>query len=420
MRNSRWVFALAVLVLAVAPAAFATNGYFLHGIGTGSKALAGATTALPQEALDADTNPALGVFVERGHSYSLALFSPDRQYTITGNPSGYPQTFGLTPGTVSSKSKYFPMPAFGINFRPNEVSALTVNFTAHGGMNTDYRTNTFYGSSHTGVDLAQMFLTTTYSRKLTENQSLGLSLVLAGQRFKASGLEAFAVFSSDPDCLTGNGYKWSQGIGWKLGYFARPLPKLSIGASYTPTITMSKFGKYCGLFAQDGRFNIPSSASAGAAYKLAEPLTLSADYQRIHYSDVAAVGNGLLPNLVSAPLGSDGGAGFGWQDINVYKVGLQWKASETWTWRAGYSKADQPIPQSEVLFNILAPGVVQQHITLGFSKAMERTGGRFNLAFMYAPSKSVRGPNPLEVPGGQQIELKMHEYELEFGYSFGF
>jgi len=37
-----------------------------------------------------------------------------------------------------------------------------------------------------------------------------------------------------------------------------------------------------------------------------------------------------------------------------------------------------------------------------------------------APSKSVSGPNPLEAPGAQQIQLKMHEWEIEFGYSFGF
>ncbi|HEV2720754.1 MAG TPA: outer membrane protein transport protein [Thermoanaerobaculia bacterium] len=406
------------VALLVAVPALATNGYFLHGIGTGSKAMAGATTAFPLEALDADTNPAAGVFVPRGYSFSLGFFSPDRQYTVTGSPSGYPQTFGLTPGTVASKSKLFPMPAFGYNVRPNDLSALTFNFTAHGGMNTDYRTSTFYGADHTGVDLAQMFFTATYSRKITPNQSFGISAVIAEQRFKASGLEAFAAFSSDPDCLTGNGYRWSHGAGVKLGYLAKPAPKLSIGAAYSPTIKMSKLGQYCGLFAQDGRFNIPGSLSAGIAYQISDPLTVTTDFQRIHYSDVASVGNTLLPNLLQAPLGSDGGPGFGWRDINVYKLGVQWKASDTWTWRAGLSKADQPIPSSEVLFNILAPGVVQEHITFGFSKAT--APGRFNVAVMYAPPKTVRGPNPLEVPGGQSIALKMHETEIEFGYSFGF
>ena len=417
MRRGLWILAL---IVAAAPAAFATNGYFMHGVGTASKAMAGASSALPQEALDVETNPAAGVFVNRGYSLSMALFNPDRSYTVTGNPSGYPQTFGLAPGKVSSKSNYFPMPSVGWNMRPNEKSAVTINFTAHGGMNTDYRTATFYGSNHTGVDLAQMFLTATYSRKITLNQSLGISAILAGQRFKASGLEAFAAFSSDPSCLTGNGYKWSKGMGVKVGYLARPMPKLQIGASYTPTIKMSKLGAYCGLFAQDGRFNIPATTTAGVSYAVIEPVTLAAEYQRIQYSDVASVSNPLLPNLMLSPLGTNGGAGFGWRDVNVYKLGLQWKANETWTWRAGYSTTQQPIPSSEVLFNILAPGVVEDHITFGFSKSLDRAPGRFNMALMYALPKSVTGPNPLEAPGVQQIQLKMREFEIEFGYSFGF
>ena len=83
----------------------------------------GASTALAQEAHDTDTNPAAAVFVPRGYSAALALFSPDRQYTISGNPSGAPGTFGLTPGTVTSKSKFFPMPSLGMNFRPSEIVA---------------------------------------------------------------------------------------------------------------------------------------------------------------------------------------------------------------------------------------------------------------------------------------------------------
>lgn len=420
MKGQRWMFVFAVLLLAAAPAAFATNGYFVHGSGTASKAMAGATTAFPQDALDVEANPAAGVFLDRGRAFSLALFNPEREYTVSGNPSGYPQTFGLQPGTVQSKSNYFPMPAAGFHFRPNDVSAFTVNLTAHGGMNTDYRTNTFYGSDHTGVDLMQMFLSATYARKVTPRQSLGITAVLAEQRFKASGLEAFVAYSSEPECVTGNGYEWSNGVGVRLGWLAQATPKLSIGASFSPKIQMSAFDAYCGLFAEEGAFDIPANGSVGVAYKMSEPVTITADYQRIAYSGVASVGNRFLPNLMTAPLGANGGPGFGWRDMNVYKVGVQWKASEDWTWRAGFSKADQPIPDSEVLFNMLAPGVIENHFTLGLSKAMPRAPGRFNVAFMYAPSKSVRGANPLEVPGGQQIELKMHEYEIEFGYSVGF
>jgi long-chain fatty acid transport protein len=411
---------MAVIAIGLAAPAIATNGYFTHGEGTANKALAGAGLALPFEALDASNNPAAAAFLPAGYSAALGLFSPDRQYSISGNPSGYPQTFGLTPGTVTSKSTLFPMPSLGMNYRPTSADAINVNFVARGGMNTDYRTNTFYGSDHTGVDLAQAFLTTTWSRKLSDHHALGISGIVAFQRFKASGLQAFAGFSSDPASLTNNGYDTSHGFGVKIGYLGYLRPDLSIGASFTPKIRMSDFTKYRGLFAQGGGFDIPESLAAGVAYHPVQPLTLVVDYERIHYSDVRSIGNHLLPNMMTAPMGSDGGAGFGWNDINVYKAGLQYQPGKDWIWRFGYSKCDQPIPNTEVLFNILAPGVVQQHITAGFSKLLPRSPGRLNVAIMYAPNKTVTGANPLEAPGQQQISLKMHEWEAEIGYSFGF
>ena len=410
---------LGAAILAIAPGAFATNGYFLHGQGSASKAMGGAGVALPQEALDADTNPASVAFVNGGYSAALALFSPDRQYTISGGPSGVQGTFGLTPGTTASKSKYFPMPSIGINYRPTALDALAFNLTGHGGMNTDYRTNTFYGGDHTGVDLAQGFFTTTYAHKFGERQAFGISAIVSYQRFKAQGLQAFSMFSSNPSELTNNGYDHSYGFGARAGYLLQITRGLAFGASYTPTIHMSKFDKYAGLFADKGSFDIPASETAGFAYRPIEPVTVALDYQRIHYSDVASVGNHLLPGLMTQPLGSGGGAGFGWNDINVYKLGVQWKANPDWTLRAGYSKNQQPIPSSEVLFNILAPGVIKQHWTAGVSKALNR-GGKFNAAMMYAPPVTITGANPLEVPGQQRISLKMNEWELEFGYSFGF
>ena len=131
-----------------------------------------------------------------------------------------------------------------------------------------------------------------------------------------------------------------------------------------------------------------------------------------------AVGQHLFPNLMQTPLGFESGAGFGWDDVNVIKAGVNWKATPVWSFSGGYSHCNQPIPDSEVLFNILAPGVIQDHITLGLSKAMNNTPGRFNVALMYAPTQTVRGANPMEAPGAQQIELKMNEWEVEFGYNF--
>jgi long-chain fatty acid transport protein len=122
---------------------------------------------------------------------------------------------------------------------------------------------------------------------------------------------------------------------------------------------------------------------------------------------------------MSSPLGTDGGAGFGWNDVTTVKAGLQWRAGKTWTWRAGYSIGDQPIPTSETLFNILAPGVVEQHLTAGFSREVGK-GKAFHLSIMRALKGEVSGSNVLEAPGRQQIKLSMSQWEFEAGYSVRF
>jgi hypothetical protein len=89
----------------------------------------------------------------------------------------------------------------------------------------------------------------------------------------------------------------------------------------------------------------------------------------------------------------------------------------TWTWRAGVSYAKQPIPDSEVLFNILAPGVQEWHFTGGFSREL---GPRVMLSGMAldSPEKTVSGPNPLGP--GQSIELRMYQLgaSLSLGWRF--
>jgi len=152
---------------------------------------------------------------------------------------------------------------------------------------------------------------------------------------------------------------------------------------------------------------------------------LFVDFQQINYEDVAAVSNsiGNLANCApgAAPagdgcLGGSDGAGFGWEDMTTYKVGFEWASSESNVWRFGYSYGEQPIPAADVLFNILAPGVMEQHITFGLTHMSDR-GGIWNFSFMYAPEKSVTGPSLFDQT--QTIELKMSQIEFEVSYRFG-
>lgn len=428
-KPSKRLLALAVSAACLAPAtALATNGYFSHGYGTHSKGLAGAGAALPMSAMDAATNPANMVWVGNRLDLGAALFSPQREYT-TSNP-GPGATFPLAPGNVESDSDYFVIPHIGWNKMLNDQSSVGVTVYGNGGMNTDYpafdnifcpapgSTGTFCAGK-TGVNLEQLFVNGSYARKINDKASWGVTAIAAYQRFKATGLGSFGAmgFSSDPANLTDNGHDDSFGYGARLGIQGEVAPGLRLAASYQTEMSMDEFDKYKGLFAEQGGFDIPASAVIGLAFDVTPASTLVFDIQKIWYSDVASIANPMLPNLAPGSLGTDDGPGFGWDDMTVYKLGYQWATSDDMTWRVGVSTGDQPIPSSEVMFNILAPAVMEEHLTFGFTKAVG-TSNEFNFAAMYAPKSSVTGQNPMG--DGQTIELEMVQYELEASYSWKF
>ena len=416
--------------LACAGPARATNGYFSHGFGTKSKGMAGAGVALPQDAMIGATNPAGMVFAGKRLDLGLALFNPVRQYSVGGTPSGYPGTFGLTPGTVKSRRDWFAVPHAGYNSPLSPTSSVGICIYGNGGMNTSYPgsagggAGTFYGGS-TGVNLEQLFITPTYSSKFSESAAWGIAPIFAYQRFEAKGLKNFGPFTADADAdkLTDNGVDTSTGMGFKLGIQDEVKRGLTLAASYQSKIKMSRFKKYEDLFAGQGRFDIPPTATIGLAYKTDPKSVLAFDVQTIWYSKVPAVHNP-FKNLLEGPdttglLGDDKGAGFGWRDVTVAKLGYQRELCPAWTVRGGVSYGRQPIPSSEVLFNILAPGVEQWHFTGGFTHP---TGKRseFSMSFLFAPAVKVKGANPMEAPGQQTVELKMHEFEAEASWGIRF
>ena len=412
------IIAVLALILTLSPAAEATNGYFTHGYGTVAKGLAGAGVAVPLDTLAAGTNPAGLAFLGKRYDVGVSVFGPTRSYNIEGNPSGFPGTFGLAPGKVESESNTFFIPQFGANWQVNDVNFLGVVIYGHGGMNTDYPTNTFWAESPTGVNLEQLFLGVPWSFKFDEKHAISVMPVFVYQTFEAQGVSSFAPFSSDPTKLSNNGKSTSTGYGAKIGYMGHWWEKLSFGASYQTEMKMGEFDDYAGLFAEKGGFNIPSTWTAGFAVRPTPKWAVMMDLQKIYYSDVKSIHNPLLPNLMMAPLGDNEGAGFGWEDMDVVKIGLQYDTLNKWNWRGGLSIGSQPIPSSEVLFNILAPGVMERHLTFGFTRRIGETMG-LDFALMYAPEVEVSAPNPLEFPGAQQITLAMDQWEISLNYSWG-
>jgi long-chain fatty acid transport protein len=427
----------------------ATNGYFSHGASTAEKGLAGAGVAYSQDTLAAANNPAGMVWQGARYDIGAAIFSPMREYTATGGPfvppgpCGLQCPFSIGDGDqgIDSENEAFLIPQFGYNWVLDSDSTIGISVFGNGGMNTEYKGGTAtvyptgappgvtlpgtFGDGTAGVDLSQLFISTTYAAKISETTSWGVSGIVVYQRFEAKGLANFGGFSSDPGNLTNNDHDTSTGIGVRLGFQSEISPGIRFGAAYQPEIDMSEFDDYSGLFAEDGDFNIPSNFTVGLAVDVGSNGVLVVDVQQINYEDVDAVSNSISPLQTSCLdgtgaatgdgcLGGSDGAGFGWEDMTIVKIGYQWRTGNKMTWRVGYSSGDQPIPGDESLFNILAPGVMEEHLTFGFTRQLDDKSS-INFAAMYAPSNSVKGDSPFDPT--QEIEIEMDQYELALTYS---
>ncbi|MCU0839907.1 MAG: outer membrane protein transport protein [Rhodospirillales bacterium] len=412
--------AAAFVPLLLATPAHATNGYLSHGYGIKSMGMAGASIALPQDAIAAAYNPAGMTVVGNRVDFGLNWFRPTgREATIVGSPA----PFNNTSYYGDEKSNFF-VPEFGYNQMLDARTSVGVSVYGNGGMNTFYdRPFPLFGSTKPGVDLSQLFIAPTVGYKVTPEHAVGVSLNLAFQRFKAHGLENFTApsgpmqFSAYPSDVTNNGYENSYGYGLRLGYIGQITPQFAVGATYQSKTWMTDFDNYRGLFAEQGGFDIPANYGLGIALKPMPGLDIALDVVWIDYSGIKSINNPLLPNLFQARLGTDGGAGFGWEDMTVYKLGIQYALNPQLTLRGGYNYGKQPIPASETLFNVLAPGVMEDHWTLGATWTLANKS-ELSFSFLYSPSVTVTGENSIPPAfGGGNVNLKMKE--MSFGVAYG-
>lgn len=406
-----------VAVLAFSGTAYATDGYFSHGYGVKSLGMGGVGIALPQDALAAAANPAgLGLVGDRV-DFGLTWFKPERETKVNGsmNPA-------LNKTYDANDSESFFIPEFGYNRQINQDVTLGVSVYGNGGMNTDYKNGIPYFNAtgkRAGIDMAQLFIAPTVTWKVTPDNIVGVSLNLAYQRFEAKGLQNFdPLFTTAPGHVTDRGHDNSYGAGLRLGWIGKINEAVTLGATYQSKTYMSRFDKYKGLFAEHGDFDVPSNYGVGIAVKATPQLTVAADVERILYSDIDSVGRQSLKNL-AAGLGANNGAGFGWRDITVAKIGVSYAYSDELTLRAGYNHSTQPIPKGETLFNILAPGVIQDHLTLGATYTLPNKG---ELSFFYAHAfeEEVKGSRsiPLAGFGGGDADLKMHQDSIGVAYGW--
>jgi long-chain fatty acid transport protein len=444
---SKLTLALALaLTLTVPAAVYATNGMFMIGYGAKATAMGGAGVAYPQDAMAVAYNPASMTEIgEMRLDATLELFRPPR--CVKHEPA-----MVLGPTDECSRDNLFPIPAIGaVMSNPSTPMALGMAIVG-AGLGTDYAQSngTFFDPIQqgpnfdayhkVGVFLMQMQMLPSMAYKFDEHNSLGASLVIAMQTFRAFGLEAFnspsIPISSDPSNLTNRGNDWSFGGGYRIGWFGTYFNKrLNLGLNVAPKVHMQRFNRYKGLFANKGEFDIPKNYTFGLAYKFTPKFAVAMDFERILWHQVPSIGNpgpvdtndfnplcpGPDPDVCK--LGGALGMGFGWTNQTVYKLGFDYKYRPDLTLRAGLNYGKAPIPKDQVLFNMLAPATTEKHVTFGatFSR---KDDSDITLTFMHAFRNTIKGPTAFRTTGtagpGENASIAMSQTSVSIAYGLKF
>lgn len=400
--------AMSVLLALGAQSAFATNGLAPTGLGQTHKAMGGAAAGYAASAMSMATNPASASFSPDGFDVGAEVFKPNRTVTLKApfSPTGAAVT------ADGNGDEMFLIPEAG--YKRDMKGGLSVGIVAYGngGMNTAYDKGVPFGAGSfggrpgtpTGIDLKQMFVSPTVSYRVNDKVAVGASANLVYQRFQANGLGAFSAFSVDPTSLSNNGGSKSTGIGATLGIQGKLSDKLSAGLAYRSKVNMGKLDKYKGLFPNGGEFDVPAATTAGVAYQATPKTLVAADVEKIAYSGVAAIGNSPANGK---PFGAAGGPGFGWTDQTVYKIGVKQQVNDGLALMAGYNRGDSPVGAGVTTVNVLAPAVVEQHLSLGFEKKVTPKS-KITGSYVHALKNTVTGSATLPPPG----PIPMDAYDL--------
>jgi len=418
-----------------APVAQEANGSVINGWGTSARGYAGAGVALAEDAMTIANNPA-GLVGLKGRGIQLgATLIKTKQTFEAGEfppPAGPlpPGAMPLTPGTRYSDPDVpaeiggvFPVPFAAAHWRLSPRHAVGLAVYGNGGININYKDfdnpncppgSTGRGilcSGETGSDIAQAFIAPAYAYQPNRWLRLGITPLLVIQSFEIRGLGAFAPLSSDPDKLTNNGHDIALGYGVKAGLQAQLLDSLALGITLQSRIEIEEHDKYAGLIAEQGDLDGAPYFQMGLAWDATQRLTLLADVQRHYFSKVRGYAN---EGVSTGRYGDDDGPGFGWRDVPAYKIGLRYRASDRWVFRASYADNEYPVTPDNALANFLSNAVFEEHYALGLTSSPGPRNS-FDVTVNYNPPQRNFGPNPFYPQ--QTIQQTNRIYTLDLAWT---
>ena len=431
-KRSTIILAVFCMLAAGSPAAFATNGDQLIGIGPNSRAMGGVGVASPTDAISAVfSNPAAMCF---------GPYCPTSQFDFAGTlfMPKVDASISSPAGTVSADSDdtIYAIPAIGFSIPMSKDPSTPWRFglAAYGvsGLGVDYRGTAIddpdfydFGGGMAAplvageyTQLSIMKFAPAVGYRFNDQWSLGLALhVDYGMLDLRSG--------------TSSGF----GFGLQPGIIYKPLHNLSLGLTYISPQEVDH--KNVTDFDGDGQLDdltleAPQQLALGVGYEfLGGTMLVEGNVRWINWSD------------------AEGYNDFDWDDQWVFSIGAQYAATPKLTFRAGYNFGENPVKEHDGFdgsfnpmtgmpnsvntvqgktipsyyyetFRIIGfPAVVEHHVTFGASYSITDSI-ILSLGYVHAFEKTIsqQGTNIFGQP--VTMESSLSEDSIEFGFTFRF
>lgn len=179
-------------------------------------------------------------------------------------------------------------------------------------------------------------------------------------------------------------------VGWRGPLNAQ----LGAFVSAQSRMRMDEFRSYRGLFAEAGRFDLPARLRAGLNYVVAPTTSLEFSAERVNYAAVKPFASRLLPDRFVSLLGDSASPTFAWQDLTIYRFGLDQQLSTRDVFSVEVSTSLQPQPSSARLRNALSDGLSDYVVSVGYERKMFQNS-RLRVGASYLPFSYFFGPSLL-------------------------
>ncbi len=404
-RSLFFVFTILGLLAMISPAALATNGDNLIGIGPISRSMGGVGVAAPQDAISAIfANPAAMCFgsycPESEAVFSGTYFSPTVESKVDLSALGFGK------GSAKSRMKPFVVPAIGVTSPINEKLRFGIGAYGVSGMGTDYKErDAVYQNLYTKLEIMKFAPNLAYL--ITPDFSVGASL---------------SIDYGNADFGSGGAHNYA--IGLQVGALYH-VGMFNFGASYiTPQKikheNVANFDEMLGSTTLDDLdLESPHTFIFGVAAQPSPKLLAEFDVRWYNWADAKGYDD------------------FDWENQWVFALGVQYRPVAELALRAGFNYGKNPVNEHdgfnpagvtnvqginvpnvgyEMLRIVGFPAVVEKHLTFGIGYDItDRL--LLNLSYMHAFEETIK-----EASAGNMasFESSLKEDSYSFGLTWRF